>query len=182
MFITKLAKIFTFSTFVVVVVVLLCAEEIERKTMPANTGTEEKINKLQQIPKYHLENLNKDWKMTKHSISKQVEKLLDRDWDVWVAECDTAHQSYVIDKTNPAMKCVDSSIHDNTVYGLFAIEDIPKHTVLFEYTGVVHKADEAERPLSHIEHELDQTTLFTLCGRHKPLDGKKWQAKKSNGH
>ncbi|ETO06770.1 hypothetical protein RFI_30624, partial [Reticulomyxa filosa] len=131
---------------------------------------EQKLNKIiSKIPKYYLENISDEWNVQDLHNSNQVIELLERNWKEWSIHCDTASWSYVVgqitDTNNPAMKCLESAIHQNTVYGLFAVQDIPKHTVLFEYTGVVNQVREAEKLLHDIEHELDQTTLCNLNGQ-----------------
>ncbi|ETO00332.1 hypothetical protein RFI_37114 [Reticulomyxa filosa] len=124
---------------------------------------------IRQIPEYHLENISEEWDVQGLHKPNQVIELLERNWQEWSTLCDTASWSYVVgqitDVNNPAMRCMESAIHQNKVYGLFAVQDIPKHTVLFEYTGVVNQVREAEQLLHNIEHELDQTTLFNLNGQ-----------------
>ena len=75
----------------------------------------------------------------------------------------------IIDPLNPAKRYgADQGVHEHVAYGLFAMDTIPRDNILFEYAGCVTPIGIASQKLSHLENELDQTTLFDLIGH---LDG-----------
>jgi len=87
----------------------------------------------------------------------------------------------IIDPTNPAKKYGgDQGVHEHKAYGLFATKTIPKDTILFEYAGCVTSIGLASKKMSHLENELDQTTLFDLIGHLEADRAKLFWGKKAN--
>jgi len=135
------------------------------------------------LPKYHLRSVNKGWDCDIPRIRDLILNFLSRDWDKW--NHDISHPSVVvaeiIDPTNPAKKYGgDQGVHEHKAYGLFATKTIPKDTILFEYAGCVTSIGLASKKMSHLENELDQTTLFDLIGHLEADRAKLFWGKKAN--
>lgn len=87
----------------------------------------------------------------------------------------------IIDPMNPAKRYgADQGVHEHIAYGLFAVDTIPKDTILFEYAGCVTAIGIASQKLSHLENELDQTTLFDLIGHLDADRAKLFWGKRAN--
>eukprot|EP00483_Globobulimina_turgida_P012822 UN12846 len=90
-------------------------------------------------------------------INDGINEILQRDWKNW--EYDVSHKSFVIGKKT------NIDVPQET-YGLFAVENIPKHTVLSEFTGCVKpigtKSNRKHNLFCHLIGHLgdDQSTLF----------------------
>jgi len=140
-------------------------------------------HQLERLPKYHLRSVNKDWDCDLPRIRDLIIKFLSRDWSQWTH--DISHPSVVvaeiIDPTNPAKKYgADQGVHDHKAYGLFAVNTIPRDAILFEYAGCVTPIGIASEKLSHLETELDQTTLFDLIGHLDADRSKLFWGKRAN--
>merc|ERR1719295_810708 len=111
---------------------------------------------LDRVPKYHLRSVNKDWDCDLPRIRDLILDFLVKDWESW--NHDLSHPSVVvaeiIDPMNPAKRYgADQGVHEHIAYGLFAVDTIPKDTILFEYAGCVTAIGIASQKLSHLENE-----------------------------
>jgi len=119
------------------------------------------------MPKHHLRSVNKDWDCDLPRIRDLILEFLRRDWKRWTH--DLSHPAVVIaeiiDPLNPAKRYgADQGVHEHRAFGLFAVGAIRRDSILFEYAGCVTPIGVATQKLSHLENELDQTTLFDLIG------------------
>ncbi|ETO14347.1 hypothetical protein RFI_23021 [Reticulomyxa filosa] len=141
-------------------------KELKREMEEKRKKSQRKGKLAKQCQGYIIENVHMEWDVDKDNNKEQIVALLNRDWSKWTETCDTAQRSYVIgritDPTNPTMELRASS--SASVYGLFAIEPIAKHTVLFEYAGIVQRKAEAFAELDHIEKEIWTLSVLELDG------------------
>ena len=141
--------------------------EKKRKWLEMQARSKTKLGRRlgKKIPKYFLENGLSRWDISQPRNRAQLLSIVSRDWIEWNHELSQTFYilGKVTDPNNPVYCEDDTSIHQGVQYGIFAIEPIPKYTVLFEYSGHVKRSRDAEAGLT-IENEFQKVTLFELRG------------------